>query len=246
MKMKNCVIEYKFHDLETSCKLIENTLKEFIQDKRLHLTEQGFSRAKRLLSTVLFDETNFSRASIYSYLCHLHEYRKDYPIDVGAGGEAEDMLIYIIGAADIMEGAMACSDEQKEPKKKTFECFIPSVLAKSSVRVSICLIAIVATGLVVQSVNTSSTSNWKKTPVTDYALVNEVVDVAELKTTVKTIMKIEKERGNFIHYRTVWNTIKNLDAVARHGEVNKYEELNLVQYAEAKKFLQNWLKRLNA
>jgi endonuclease YncB( thermonuclease family) len=95
----------------------------------------------------------------------------------------------------------------------------------------IVLVAVVASVLIFQSRSNATITT---------------VQANDLKSIVSNIVSLETKSGNNISHASLWNNIKGLESVKRHGYKTSYKLFTLAQYKAAKEFLQTRIKNIGS
>lgn len=203
--------------------VITHAFDDFLRDKRLYLTVQQYKRLKKLLMIrLLEDEMSYSNA--YNQLSEIIEYRKDYEINANAPDEAEEEMIRIIGAADVKE--IEITVEGSKFKKR--------FIAVSS------LLALILIGFL--GFMTAQYFEHKKIHSLEMARIITSSEEITLKNLVQHIITLERSRNIHISHGAIYNKIKNLAAIKNKGYATSYKKFNYAQFAEARLFLNQWIK----
>lgn len=205
---------------ENATDFIENAIKDFLRDKKLSLTNQQYSKLKKLLMIRMLEE-DMSYASAYNQLSELVEYRKDYEINANAQDEAEEELIRILGSADTQEIQIPVETHRF---KKRF----------------ITVLTLLLTLLI--SVASYQTLRHIQIKTAEMNTVISTEQENEIKDLVSQLIVLEKSRGNDITAASIYNKIKKLDTVTAHGEASSYKKFNRAQYQAAIQFLNQELQ----
>lgn len=225
--------------------VLRDGLQDFLDDNKLHLSDQNFDRAfQHLLSATSHFET-LTLFDVQNYLQQILEYHEHVIETMNRTGLAEESLIKLIITADKEQDPQSQNNINKKDSTVEQNNAVRWKFGITSlplpIAVSLFLIACfaVATPFIPNTLLPHSAVSQDA--------YNEIgaSSIEELKELVKQLESAEQAAGNDTTTVQIWNDIKALDEVTKHGYKSSYKNFTPEQWEAAKVYLEQRISELN-
>lgn len=225
-------------DLSHRQEVLSEGLQNFLDDNELHLSDQNFDRAFQHLLSATMSYKDITLYDVQNYLKQILEYH-EYVIDtMNKTGLAEDSLIKLIITAENDQRNQLKNNGEAKPERK------PWKFSLSALPLPVVTSLLILVGFAVATPFMPHSPESTLFQTTDIHNEIGISSINELREMVKELSTLEQAHGNEVSPATIWNDVKALDNVTRHGYKSSYKNFSPAQYNAAKAFLETRIQAL--